>query len=487
MRRLSHSTLTLIATAWIAAAAAPGQDLNEPTALAGAVHAAAERGIHEHFVPGGAVALIEGGEVTLLRGYGVTGVGTSEPVTPRTIFQIGSISKTVAAWGVMRLVEQEKLDLDAPIGSVVERWTLPPSEYDADGVTIRRLLSHTAGLSVHGYIGFEAHETLPTIEESLSGTLQKGTTVRLTMEPGTKWSYSGGGYTLLQLAVEEVSGASFTDFMTREVLEPLGMASSRYGAPVDPKRFARAHGSYGAPAESWRYTALAAAGIHTTLEDMVRFAQASLSADDAPLAPETIRLMQTPAEASEGTYGLGYQCGELDGRRWVGHGGSNVVWLANMKLIPETGDGILVFTNGSTGGAMIQEVVGTWAEAMGSEAADGGTKRPSAVATVAPIAISDGIAAARAKYDELRAQHRKEYAFGTGDLISLGLYLVRLGHVDEGLGALRWAIDRKPKRSRYSLILGDTCDRLGRREEAVEAWRAAAKLGNDEAERRLER
>lgn len=236
-----------------------GQD--EPfdlSPLAAKVDAAAERAIREGFVPGGAVALIEGGEVTLMRGYGFADGDTGHPVTPETIFQIGSISKTVAAWGVTHLVEAGEVELDAPIESIVTRWRLPESEFDASEVTIRRLLSHTAGLSVHGYPGHGPVEVLPSIEESLSGEPHSTTAVRIVTDPGSAWSYSGGGYTLLQLAVEELSGESFEAYLEREVLDPLGMSSSRYGSPRDPERFARAHFAYGEALPSPRFTALAA-------------------------------------------------------------------------------------------------------------------------------------------------------------------------------------------------------------------------------------
>lgn len=479
--------LTSQALASLALAVSLPQEEPAPalTPLAASIDAAATRAIDEQFVPGGAVALIEGGKVTLLRGYGVADSGTGAPVTPSTIFQIGSISKTVAAWGVMGLVEDDRLGLDAPIGSVVERWSLPESTFDASGVTIRRLLSHTGGLSVHGYGGFGPDETLPTIEESLSGTLQGYTAVELVAEPGSAWSYSGGGYTLLQLAVEEVSGQSFADFMTAEVLTPLGMTSSRYGEPIDPERFAGAHGASGEPVDSPRFTALAAAGIHTTLEDMVRFAQASISAKGGPLSEATIRTMQTAVPVGDQAYGLGYQCGAIGDHRWVGHGGSNMVWLADMKLIPETGDGLLVFVNSSRGSRLLRDVVGTWRSAKVGGAPPEADGKPSAAAHLAPILREQGIAAAKEEYARLRRDHRREFSFQASEILALGLHLLRTGAPDEGLDSIRWAIELKPRRFRYSRILGDAYERLGRSEEARAAWRVAADGKDAEAIKRL--
>ena len=171
------------------------------------------------------------------------------PVTPDTVFQVGSISKPVTAWGVMRLVQQGKLDLDAPVDRYLTRWHLPPSPFDADGVTIRRLLSHSAGLNSQDYSPI-ATRPLPSLEQSLSGesggvNARRGSDdVRITMAPGQQHSYSNGGYTLLQLAIEEVTGEPFARYMQREVLDPLGMTHSSFTWRADQRSRPR-------PATTW--------------------------------------------------------------------------------------------------------------------------------------------------------------------------------------------------------------------------------------------
>ena len=119
--------------------------------------------------PGAAVALIRNGEVALARGYGWADREQRQRVTTSTLFNVGSISKTVAAWGLLKLVENGQLDLEVPVETYLTRWHLPPSEFDHDAVTLERLLSHTAGLRLHGYPGFEPDEPLPSVEQSLSG------------------------------------------------------------------------------------------------------------------------------------------------------------------------------------------------------------------------------------------------------------------------------------------------------------------------------
>jgi len=319
-------------------------------------------------LPGAAIAIIQNGEVVATKGYGFANVEESIPVTPTTGFNVGSISKTIAAWGVMTLVEQGEIDLDAPVATYLTRWNLPESEFDETGVTMRRLLSHTAGLSLHGYPGWGPDDTLPTLEESLSGKTNGPGAVELVMEPGTQWRYSGGGYTLAQLIVEEVTGQSFEDYVREAVLRPLGMASSDFHLSEElMSKSSLAYDQRGVPTPNPRFTAQAAAGLHTTVEDLATFAAAALPTGDGEvpgrgvLRPETIDVMLTPAPASNQSYGLGYSVTlKRTGLQGRGHGGSNRGWQALFEIVPDTGDGVVVLTNGSNGGRVRQMVAQEW-------------------------------------------------------------------------------------------------------------------------------
>lgn len=183
-----------------------------------------------HGVPGVAVALIHDGEVWV-QGFGSEDTRRDRPVAADTVFQAASVSKSVSAWGVMRLVEQGKLGLDVPVSKYLTRWDLPQSAFDPDGVTVRRLLSHTAGISVSGYLGYEPGVALPSLGRELSvgpDAAERAGAVRVIYPPGEAVHYSGGGYTLLQLLVEEVSNQSFADYMQQQVLAPLGMTQSTF-------------------------------------------------------------------------------------------------------------------------------------------------------------------------------------------------------------------------------------------------------------------
>lgn len=318
-------------------------------------------------VPGAGVALVRGGKVVHAFGAGFTEKDGEVEVTADTIFSVGSISKTVAAWGFMELVEDGKLTLDAPV--VTKRWMPPASEFDVRGVTLRRLMSHTAGLSLHGYPGFWPGEReLPTLEASLAGDTNGSGDVHLEAAPGSRWQYSGGGTTWAQLLLEETSGTSFARFMQERVLAPLGMESSSYGWPDGVAEVAaRPHDEGGVPAPRGGpcFPELAAAGLLTTADDLARFAIASMPRfrSEVVLTNASLELMQTPAENSP-EYGLGYQVRSAKGRRIVGHGGSNLGWIAQLSLVPETGDALVVMTNGSRGGYVTTPLETLWLESL---------------------------------------------------------------------------------------------------------------------------
>jgi CubicO group peptidase (beta-lactamase class C family) len=161
-----------------------------PTGLVQAVEGAARQATTTSTAPGLAVALVHHGQLVWAAGYGVADRMTGQPVTAATRFQVASLSKPVTAWGVLRLVEAGRIGLDEPVPGHLRRWRLPPSPFDADGITVRRLLSHTAGLSVHGYVGQTSERSLPSIAASLAGETGDGFPVELLEAPGRRWLYS---------------------------------------------------------------------------------------------------------------------------------------------------------------------------------------------------------------------------------------------------------------------------------------------------------
>jgi CubicO group peptidase (beta-lactamase class C family) len=304
-------------------------------------------------------ALLEGGSV-----HGVHAVSVGEAVDVNTVFQVASLSKWITAWGVMALVERGALDLDAPVGAYLTRWSLPESEFDNDGVTPRRLLSHTAGLTDGlGYAGFEPGAPVQSLEESLTRTADAspgaGGVVRVGYEPGAEWRYSGGGYALLQLLVEEISGESFEEYMQRTVFRPLGMVRSSYEWRSEGgSKLATFYDVDSRPAKHYRFSAVAAASLYTSVSDLTRFIQAHRPGETGEpigrgvLEAATIHEMWKPHGATFGQdiWGLGTMLYSRNGQGGfvVGHDGNNDPAINTAaRFNPATGNGIVVLETGT--------------------------------------------------------------------------------------------------------------------------------------------
>ena len=319
-------------------------------------------------VPGAAVAVIRNGKIAWIQSIGYADLASEKPVTSETIFNIGSISKLISAWGFMQLTEKGIVKLDDPVDQYLTRWHLPESEFDKSKVTLRRILSHTAGLSVHGYGGSDQGTPLLSLEESLNGkTKRNGETVHLISEPGSKWDYSGGGFTVAQLLLEEKTKQSFTTYMKNNIFLPLGMKHSSYEWTAQMMaNSATAYDENGNPVKNRIFTEKAAAGLQTTIKDLAHFAELSITRDpkqlNKVLKPETIKLMETPVlpNSNEGESGLGYRFMNYEGFRTLGHTGENVGWSAALFLDLPTKSGIIILCNGSYGDRVWFPIYQSW-------------------------------------------------------------------------------------------------------------------------------
>ena len=286
-----------------------------------------------------------------------------KPVDRNTVFQVASLSKWISAFGVMVLVEEGKLDLDVPVSKYLTRWQLPKSEFNNDGVTVRRLLSHTAGLNDGlGYSGFEPGTPAQPIEESLTKALDADEgisgVVQVGIEPGSEFKYSGGGYTLLQLLVEEVTGQSFASYMKERIFEPLNMTHSSYiWEDSSPFKLAEFYNSDGTEATHYRYTSLAATSLYTSLSDLEIFFKVFLKGNENEpigrnvLKPNTIKMMREPHATSMGMdiWGLGTILFASAGNSdfIIGHDGKSTPPINTaVRLNPQTGDGIIILETG---------------------------------------------------------------------------------------------------------------------------------------------
>lgn len=322
--------------------------------------------LRQYRAPGAAVALVQGGAVAWAQGYGLANETTGAPVTSETTFQVASLSKSITAWGVMRLVEEGKIDLDAPVAQYLKSWGLPPAKFDPNGVTVRRLLSHTAGIAPWYYAGVPIEATLPAPAELLSTG-----PVRLVRQPGEREAYTNGGYTLLQLLIEDVTGESFAAYMQREVLIPLGIPNSTYQWRPDLRpALATGYQVSGQPTEHRSYPA-AAGGLYATAGDLATWLAAGMSgprgepAGRGVLQPDTVALMYLPVLAtSGGGNGLGYVTEILpNDTRMVLHSGDILGWRGQYTALPDLGAGIVVLTNSNAGGRyVIADTICSWVE-----------------------------------------------------------------------------------------------------------------------------
>jgi CubicO group peptidase (beta-lactamase class C family) len=322
--------------------------------------------------PGVSVAVIDDFEVAWSRGFGKPAAEANEAVAPTTLFQVGSISKPVFALAVMRLVEARRLDLDVDVDRYLASWRVPTNDGWAPRITLRQLLSHTAGTTVHGFPGYPAHGLRPTVPQILNGEAPANTEpVEVDLLPGTQFRYSGGGTTIAQQAVADVMNRPFADLMRELVLDPLGMADSTFELPLPAAlaaRAATAHPWNGVQARGgWHvYPELAAAGLWTTAGDLARLGtelMRTLRGDRSPLGlkQDTVAAMlrpQLPDQViGQDFVGLGWFCAGKDDKFQFGHQGGNEGYLAEMRLFPTQGRGAVVMNNSIQGWRLRGEII----------------------------------------------------------------------------------------------------------------------------------
>jgi CubicO group peptidase (beta-lactamase class C family) len=315
-------------------------------------------------VPGVSVAVIHNGQIEWARGYGFASIG-GPPVTANTMFQAGSISKPVATMAALWLVEHGKLSLDADIDTELKSWKLPADPVTAGKpVTLRELLTHTGGTTVHGFPGYAQNEPVPTLIQVLNGEKPANTpAIRSEAAPLSKWNYSGGGFTIAQQAMIDVSGEPFPKLLHDKVLEPIGMTHSTYEQPLGKEFAAFAATPYrgdGKPVEGGAHTypEMAAAGLWTTPTDIARYAiEVRHSIGDAAnhvLSPDMTSQMLT---AGMGSWGLGLQIGGAADNPYFSHGGVNEGFINIFAAYEKSGDGAVVMTNSDNGGQIGDEIM----------------------------------------------------------------------------------------------------------------------------------
>src|SRR5580704_2492699 len=323
----------------------------------------ADRMAH-HKVPGVSVAFFDRGQILWTRAYGLADLASKKPVTPDTLFQAASISKPVAALAALRLVQDGKLTLDEDVDVKLRTWKVPDNEFTVkEKVTVRRILSHSSGLTVHGFAGYASDEPVPTVVQILNGEKPANSDpIRVDIVPGTLWRYSGGGYVVLQTLLSDVTGKPFPQIMSELVLRPAGMTHSTYEQPLPKDRASEAATPYrsnGDPVkDGWHtYPEMAPAGLWTTPSDLARMAievQSEYTGKSSKILSQGMARQMLTRQM--GTWGLGFGLETNGDKPSFGHGGANEGFRCNIQTYTDSGQGFAVMTNSDSGGELTEEI-----------------------------------------------------------------------------------------------------------------------------------
>ncbi len=325
-----------------------------------------------HKVPGVAVAVLKNGRVVDVRGFGVLEAGGDERVDGNTVFSVGSVSKMAAAALTLKLVEAGLLDLDRNVDDYLTSWKTPKSDLaPKTGVTLRMLMSHTAGFNIHGFPDFYPGQELPTAVQTLTGEAPSRTgPLQFLFSPGERYKYSGGGITVEQLVISDAVKEAFEEVARKRLFQPAKMTRSTFQNPLPASHgnIARAHDSMGKPTakpRGWEaMPEMAASGLWTSAADLGRFTALliqSYQSDGGFLKRELAMEMMT--EVAPSWHGLGPRLNGEGRTRYFHHGGSNNSYKAWMEGHLETGDGLVVLTNGANGHKLHQEIRNAVADA----------------------------------------------------------------------------------------------------------------------------
>jgi len=368
LRLVSHFAIVLLVAPGVLAAE-PSELESELTISIGGVErtltlAEAMDTLH---IPSVSLAVIDRDSIVSTRAYGAG-------VTPETRFQAASLSKFVAAVGAMRLVEDERLKLDDDVNNTLISWKVPTNGFDkGHPVTLRGLLSMTAGIGVPGFLGYELGAPLPNLTQILYGVPPANSPpVTVTVEPGSAYHYSGGGYEIAEALMIDATKTPFPELLTDLVLKPAGMDHSTFAQPLPADLIGDAAGGHYAdgknlPGGYHVFPEHAAAGLWSTPADLAKLllaiGRAWRGESRLFLVPETARAMTT--RQNGGPYGLGAAIDEAEGSLVLMKRGQNAGYQAYLILLPAEGQGMVVMTNSDNGSILADALVRRAAELQG--------------------------------------------------------------------------------------------------------------------------
>ncbi len=433
-------------------------------------------------VPGLSVAVIDNFKIAWAKGYGITEAGGNKPVTVHTFFQAGSISKPVAATGTLSLVERRKLSLDEDVNVKLKSWQVPDNEFTKDQkVTLRRILSHSAGLTVHGFPGYEVGASIPTLVQIFNGEPPANTApIRVDLVPGTKFRYSGGGVTIEQQLVMDVTGKPFPQFMRETVLDKIGMSDSTYEQPLPPARAAMAatatHGDGTPVPGKWHiYPEMAAAGLWTTASDLAKFGiEIALSKEGKAnhvLSEATTREMLKPQIEQ---VGLGFFLGEYKNPEEFGHNGADEGFQAVLIMFAASGKGVAIMGNSDNGIAVANYLTQSVAKEYGWNYTP---EKPSASQLLMLVAETKGPQAVITRYSELKAAGSSSpYILDEDTLIGPAYHFLFAGQTDAAIQIFQLEVHDYPQFWNAYDSLGEAYLKAGQKDLAIQNYQKSIEL-----------
>jgi CubicO group peptidase (beta-lactamase class C family) len=363
MRRLSHRGLAVVLTVTlITILCSTRPEIRAQTAATrfDALVTLAEAKMKEYGVPGVALGVVADGAVDL-RGVGITNVEDALPVTPHTVFPIASISKTFAATAIMRLVEQGKIDLRAPVRTYLPEFRVRDEAASRD-VTVWHLLTHLGGWEGQVSGPDRGTETLKNFVGSITDLMQVA-------PPGKAWSYNNAGFSIAGRVIEVVTGTSINRAMRDLVFQPLGLEHAGT-SPGDfiVQRFAAGHATRGGTTSLQRpfspSTSVTAGGVGLCITDLLAYARFHMGdGTDAKgvrvLSRESLeqmRAVQSPKQGTDDAIGLAWHIRQVGPIRTFGHGGTLGGHILLLEIVPERNFAIAILTNANSGWRLIQDV-----------------------------------------------------------------------------------------------------------------------------------
>lgn len=333
------------------------QTIPDDAQLIAALRSAIQYETEAKRVPAFSIALVDGDRVVWADGFGFQDAAKQTPATAETVYRVGSVSKLFTDIAVMRMVEQGRLDLDAPVSAYLPGFQ-PRNPFDRP-ITLRQLMSHRSGLVRESPVGHYFDATSPTLADTIASLNQ----TTLVYPPETRVKYSNAGVAVVGAVLEQVSGRPFAPYLRDTLLRPLGMATSDFElTPEVESRLAHAqmwtYDGRRFPAPKFALGTAPAGNLYASVLDLSKFIiclhHDGKFGDFELLKPETLRAMTTPVKDANGKplgFGLGFHVQELDGHKKIGHGGAVYGFSTQVEVLPEKKLGVAAVSalDGSNG------------------------------------------------------------------------------------------------------------------------------------------